>query len=538
MRKSPRCLTIQYHLKSRLEQQYEILAGRYSLYDLIASGGMATVHLARQQGQVGFARTVAVKRMHAHFVGEPHFRAMFIDEARLASHIRHPNVVQTLDVVEDGAELFIVMEYVHGLPLSKMAALAKREGGMPLDVACQVISGALSGLHSAHEATTEDGQPLNIVHRDVSPQNIIVGTDGVARLIDFGVAKALSQLHTTREGQLKGKLAYMAPEQVREGKADRLTDVFSMAVVLWEVLAGRRLFKASNDGELIYKLLEAPIQPPSHFRRDVPPELDAVILKGLARDREERFPSARALLLALEKAAPVVSQRAVAEWVQALTAEVLEPRSELLRSISRSSITAEAEARRSIVPDEPATIALEPTPSVSGQRLSGAPSSPSFAASAATGPGQTRTLALTSATVPLNAADSRGTLTDGQVFLRADGVAPAKTSTRTLALAGIAALIGVAALGVSRMSPSEPAPAHLNVVGRTVAGAMHHGKELARRSPAPTTQSVTKPAAKEEAESSPAAERKSRPSAKATWRKPAPQSGSKPKDYRHLYKRE
>ncbi len=316
----------------------QVLAGRYLLYDVIAGGGMATVHLARLVGSVGFARTVDIKRLHTHFANQADFRAMFVDEARLAARIVHPTVVQTFDVVEDGDELFIVMEYIHGLPLSRLMATAAKVGGVPVPVAASVMAGVLQGLHAAHEATDENGVPLQIVHRDVSPQNVLVGMDGVARLIDFGVAKAVSQIHTTREGQLKGKLAYMAPEQIRHGKVDRQTDVFSAAVVLWQLLTGRKLFKSSNEGELIYQLLEAPIPPPSELRADVSKKLDAVVLRGLSRDREQRYKTAQQMLLDLESEAPMVTQRAVAEWASSVSEEDLSARTNLISRVSRTSL--------------------------------------------------------------------------------------------------------------------------------------------------------------------------------------------------------
>lgn len=309
------------------------MAGRYRLLEALATGGMATVYLARQRGRAGFARTVAVKRMHPHFAGQHDFKVLFIDEARLAARVTHPNVVQTLDVVEDDDELFIVMEYVRGLPLSQLQRLADAGHGIPIDVAVSIAVGTLNGLHAAHDAKDETGHPLGIVHRDVSPQNILVGVDGVARLIDFGVAKAVSQLHTTREGELRGKLAYMAPEQIRGGVADRQTDVFSASVVLWQSLAGRRLFVGSNDGELIYRLLEAEVLPPSTHRAGVSPELDRIVVKGLSRDRAERYETAVQMAHDLEKFAKMASQRAVAEFVQDVAHEVLKERSAVLSEL-------------------------------------------------------------------------------------------------------------------------------------------------------------------------------------------------------------
>ena len=315
------------------ESEPVVLGGRYRLLEALATGGMATVYLARQRGRAGFARTVAIKRMHPHFSEQHDFKALFIDEARLAARITHPNVVQTLDVVEDTAELFIVMEYVRGLPLSQLQKLADLGHGIPVDVACSIAVGALHGLHAAHEAKDEAGRPLGIVHRDVSPQNLLVGVDGVARLIDFGVAKAVSQLHTTREGELRGKLAYMAPEQIRGGVADRQTDVFSAAVVLWQTLAGRRLFVGNNDGELIYRLLEAQVVPPSTHRQGVPAELDRIVMKGLSRDRNVRYASALDMVHDLEESVAIASQRTVAAWVQDVGHEVLKERSAILNDL-------------------------------------------------------------------------------------------------------------------------------------------------------------------------------------------------------------
>jgi eukaryotic-like serine/threonine-protein kinase len=223
--------------------------GRYVLFDAIARGGMATVHFARLSGPVGFSRTVAIKRLHANFATDPEFVAMFLDEARLAARIRHPNVVPTLDVVASGGEVFIVLEYVSGEALVKLWRGHNARGEIiPVPISLAIMANALQGLHAAHEVRDEQGHPLGIVHRDVSPQNIIVGTDGVARVLDFGVAKAAGRLQETGDsGALKGKIAYMAPEQITGGAVSRQTDVYAASVVLWELLTGRRLVDGEND---------------------------------------------------------------------------------------------------------------------------------------------------------------------------------------------------------------------------------------------------------------------------------------------------
>ena len=236
---------------------------------------MATVHLGRSIGTGGFARTVAIKRLHPHLTNDPDFVTMFLDEARITSRIHHPNVVATLDVVRDEGELLLVMEHVLGPSWWTVLRTASQEGrAIPLDIISAVLSGILSGLHAAHEARTENGEPLELVHRDVSPQNALVGNDGVARVVDFGIAKAASRVHSTRDGEVKGKLSYMAPEQIRRLAVDRRADVYSAGVVLWESLTGERLYQADDAGGVILLVLEGEAPAPSSLRSDVPPALD------------------------------------------------------------------------------------------------------------------------------------------------------------------------------------------------------------------------------------------------------------------------
>src|SRR3954467_5396427 len=215
------------------------LIDRYELHGEIASGGMARVHLGRLVGPGGFGRTVAIKRLHPHLAKEPEFVDMLTDEARVAGRLGHPNLVPTLDIVAAEGELFLVMEYVPGLTLS---VIAKRIGAqnerVPLPIALSIMTGVLHGLHAVHEAKDERGLPLEVVHRDVSPQNILVGSDGVARVLDFGVAKAAGRAHGTQDGRIKGKFGYMPPEQLHGEVLDRRADVYAAGVVLWEALVG------------------------------------------------------------------------------------------------------------------------------------------------------------------------------------------------------------------------------------------------------------------------------------------------------------
>ena len=313
--------------------------GRYVLYDRIASGGMAQVHLGRLVGAVALSRTVAIKRLLPHCATDAEIVPMFVDEARLAARIRHPNVVGTLDVVQEGDELLLVMEYVHGESLARLVSRARTRGiPVPPSIAVAIGISMLEGLHAAHEARSERGEPLGIVHRDVSPQNVIIGADGVARVVDFGIAKARGRIQTTRDGQLKGKAGYIAPEQLRDTGLDRRVDVYAAAVVLWEVLAGRRLFEGDGAPAVMRSVLEQRVEPPSHFAATaIPRSLDDVIMRGLARTPADRFDTAREMAVALEHTMTPASAREIERWVESLAAEVLASRAALLAAIESDS---------------------------------------------------------------------------------------------------------------------------------------------------------------------------------------------------------
>ena len=320
---------------------------RYALHDASASGGMATVQLGRMRTAAGVPRTVAIKCMHPHLLAEADFASMFLDEARLAMRIQHPNVVGTFDVIATNAELLLVMDFVLGESLDKLLRKARSEARLPpVAVVCSVVAGVLAGLHAAHEARDEGGQPLDIVHRDVSPQNVIVGVDGVPRVVDFGVARAAGRLHTTEQGQIKGKLAYMAPEQLTMARMDRRVDVFAAAAVLWEGLAGQRLFGGDNPGATVTNVLDKEIVAPSTINADVPPAIDAIVLRGLSRHPDLRFATAREMAFALEQACPPVTAREIGEWVQSEAGEAVGARASLVSDVeSRSSATHDRSTR-------------------------------------------------------------------------------------------------------------------------------------------------------------------------------------------------
>jgi serine/threonine protein kinase len=354
-----------------MDARAPLIVGRYAIYDRIAAGGMATVHLGRLVGERGFSRTVAIKRLHAHFAVDPDFVGMFLDEARLAARIRHPNVVQTLDVVVADGEVFLVMDYVEGDSFAHlMRILCERGEAMPPACASALIAPVLHGLHAAHEAKTDHGEALGLVHRDVSPQNILVGVDGVPRVLDFGVAKALGQSHTTREGQLKGKIPYMAPEQIELGRVDRRTDIFAASVVLWEGLAGRRLFKAEGEAQVMNLVLHQPILPPSTYAPAVSAALDAVVMQGLARDADTRFATAEQMADALEEAAPPMPARKLAQWVQSLLGDHLSARAKLVQEIESASTGVRAGAEKGPGPElDPADPSVDVTIAIPFEEL-------------------------------------------------------------------------------------------------------------------------------------------------------------------------
>ncbi len=309
--------------------------GRYALFGEIASGGMATVYFGRLVGAVGFSRSVAIKQLHPQFARSPEFVAQFLDEAQLTARIRHPNVVSVLDVVAREGELFVIMEFVEGEPLSRLVRFASEP--IPLTIASAIITQVLLGLHAAHEATTENGEPLEIVHRDVSPQNMLVGIDGTSHILDFGVAKAASRLHTTENGQIKGKLSYMAPEQLRGAELDRRVDVFAAGIVLWELLVGQRLFARGDPGATVTAVLAGDVKPPSQFRPEVSAALDALVLKALAPAVENRFASAREMAIALEACVPPASNLKVGAWVESVAGDSLKQRAQRLREAEEST---------------------------------------------------------------------------------------------------------------------------------------------------------------------------------------------------------
>ncbi|MDB4968758.1 MAG: Protein kinase [Myxococcales bacterium] len=300
--------------------------GRYEILRPLARGGMAELFLARATGIQGFEKLVVVKRILPALSRDAEYVEMFLDEARLAAGLHHSNIVQVYDIGEADGTPFFAMEYLHGEDVRAIlqAALVARQRP-PLEHALSVAIGVAAGLHYAHELRDGEGKPLGIVHRDVSPHNVAVTFDGGVKLLDFGVAKTRRRQSATRHGTLKGKLGYMSPEQCRGDELDRRSDVFAVAILLWELVTGRRLFGGRSDFGVMKSIVEIDAPRPSVLWRDCPPALEALVMRGLRREREGRFSTAEELQLALEAFARAerlaVSGVGLGHWVKELFGE-------------------------------------------------------------------------------------------------------------------------------------------------------------------------------------------------------------------------
>ncbi len=276
--------------------------GRYDVLVPLGRGGMATVYLARAEVVQGVSRDYALKVMHAHLRGDPEWASHLLHEAKIAARIRHPNVVPVVEAGDDPLGLFLVLEYVEGDTLSGLSRALRNQGqALPLRISGRILLDALAGLHAAHELLDESGKPLNLVHRDFSPQNILVGVDGIGRLTDFGIAKAQGS-EATATGVLKGKISYMSPEQARGSRVDRRCDVWAAGVIAWELLAGRRLYRNKNDTETLLAIVQ---QVPPKLREvnpDASPSLEQIVAHALTPNPSERCADARSFGRALELA--------------------------------------------------------------------------------------------------------------------------------------------------------------------------------------------------------------------------------------------
>jgi serine/threonine protein kinase len=326
------------------EKRHTVTVGRYLLHRQIARGGMATIHIARLMGDEGFSRIVAAKRLLPEFAEDTEFVAMFMDEARIASKVHHPNVVPVLDLVTTTDEVMLVQEYVHGVPLHVLLRTAHEQNQkIPVRIAISIAAQVLAGLQAAHTTLDEMGEPLNIVHRDVSPQNVMIAVDGSARLLDFGVAKATMAAHVTRDGTFKGKLAYSAPEQVR-GKPCQQSDVYALSVVLWELLVGHRMHNsAQGEAELVATIMGGTMPTVTEALSNEADwgaidsdewkqisTLEPIVTKGMAVDLSVRYPTAADMERELTRAIPPASTSEVAAWVRSVGKSFIEGRDKII----------------------------------------------------------------------------------------------------------------------------------------------------------------------------------------------------------------
>jgi serine/threonine protein kinase len=315
--------------------------GAYEIIQPLGVGGMAEVFVARgSTGLEGVDRCVALKRILPALESDQDFIDMFRDEARVAATLSHPNIATLYEFGSDGGRYFFSMEYVHGQNLRHvLKKAAKNKRGLKLAHALTIVAGVLAGLHHAHEQRGPDGNALGIVHRDASPNNILVGYDGQIKLVDFGIARAARRVSTTREGVFKGNIGYLSPEQCQRSEVDRRSDVFVLGIVLYELTTGKRLFAQKSEMVVLHELVYEDIPPPSSVRHGYPEELDRIVIKALARDPDDRFATAQEFQVALEDFAREqklsLSTVHLARFMLELFGEVPDP-SHLMASTERS----------------------------------------------------------------------------------------------------------------------------------------------------------------------------------------------------------
>jgi serine/threonine-protein kinase len=464
--------------------------GRYELLLPIAYGGMARVWAARQHGQRGFSKLVAIKTILPHLARDPEFERMFLDEARIASGVHHPNVCEIYELGEEGHALYLAMEWVHGESFVHVLR-PNRKTTVPIDarVAARIVADACSGLHAAHNLTDDHGEPLHVVHRDVSPHNVLVSIDGNVKVADFGVAKAYGQMHdATVAGQLKGKVAYMAPEQITGGAVDRRSDLYSLGCILYEATTGTLPFRGENDAQVMQAVFRGEYAPPSRVVQGYPAALERIIVRALSQDPTKRFPTAESLRLALEdwivRSGPVMAASHVGTVVRQRCGVEIEKRRERLRAAMQS--TADASGGY-------AQPALEHTPSQQGMRVqqgshSGVKAAAVVAAMRPRMPSRPEPSVVVSEPPPANAAPAvaPAATPPPPIVGRVSAANITASSERTIrsgrgvliaAIAGgaLLATIGVGSLVVWKMSSRAPA------ASRAVP---------AKSAPAPTTSAV------------------------------------------------
>lgn len=312
---------------------------KYRLIAELGHGGMAEVFLAVASGPAGFNKLVVIKQIRAELADDPEFLNMFLDEARLAARLSHPNVVQTNEVGHVGNRYFIAMEYLDGQPLNRILQRFKRDNaGMPLGMHMRILIDVLAGLHHAHELADYDGTPLEVVHRDVSPHNVFVTYDGQIKVVDFGIAKAMNSSSETRAGVIKGKVAYMSPEQARGDKVDRRSDIFAVGVMFWEAMTGQRLWKGLTDVAMLHRIIKGDIPSPKTIKGDISEAMADICMKALAPNRDDRYESAADFQNALEDLLTEMGERIAVRDIGKLVAKTFDQDRVRIKSVIEAQI--------------------------------------------------------------------------------------------------------------------------------------------------------------------------------------------------------
>lgn len=343
-------MSVPQSFPAELEQPCRV--PNHELVALIAAGGAGKVYLSRHAGNMGLSRLYAIKVLHPQLAVDEESVSMLFDEARLASSLHHPNAVPVLEVGYAEATPYLVMDYIEGSSLARLLAVRPRQ--YDAAIVATILVDCLNGLHAAHTLRGQDGLPLNLVHRDVSPQNILVGTDGVARITDFGIAKAEGRSTVTRAGLRKGKLGFMSPEQLADpDRVDARSDVFAAGIVLWSALTGEHLFHADHPGAVMQRLLHMPVPAPSLVGLRPPPAFDAICAKALSRNPDDRYRNAAEFAQALRHVAMSVgcfaSSERVGEWVQATAGRELEERRKAVFRAAQRASQRDPDTQRQIV---------------------------------------------------------------------------------------------------------------------------------------------------------------------------------------------
>jgi serine/threonine-protein kinase len=464
-----------------------MVLGRYELLLPIAQGGMATVWAARQKGSRGFQKTVAVKTMLPALSDDPQFEQMFLDEAQLASRIHHPNVAEILDLGEQDEILYLVMEWVDGEALSVLHKSAKKsETHLPQRIALRVVAQACAGLHAAHELKDENDQYLDLVHRDVSPQNILVTYDGIVKMVDFGVAKAIGRAGgETTAGQLKGKVPYMSPEQARGGKVDRRTDVFAMGIVLYKLTTGVHPFLGENDLVTMRNIISRPVMSPRVKNPDFSPELEQVLMTCLHKEPEKRFQTMADLDRAIDRVLAITGASVVDDDVGSFVRGIMGDRGQKRRAALRDAVRA-ADERAAGIASAPAPSAVvhEGVTDLLITRMASGVKEDMIPSSIRDAPVE-----------PLPSSQSLTAVAGESVDL--PGLRPRRRTLVVGAIATVAALLGVAVLVLQKPSASPaavaPAAGAPGPVASTTASSLP-STEAPIVAVAPTASADTKPA--------------------------------------------